>query len=177
MLVSDGRISKHSRSSPLMHFSRIGVGKTILPTRERVCLPSSMDRSARLRYRYVLWRSEKKTLPHFIPCKSEPHLAGKSVVYKDIGTIDFRSECPDRSRGQQIPIVLRLEEFSQRFSVPLDVHLNKAQNSKKRMHEGEDRGVNVSGTAFAIVKSLRIDRTSDVCAFTIREDYQGGASH
>lgn len=51
------------------------------------------------------------------------HLRWKGIVDENIGSIHFRTEGPDRSGRQQIPVVLGLEEFSQGLPVPLNAHL------------------------------------------------------
>lgn len=59
---------------------------------------------------------------------SEPHLAGKGVVDEDVRSVDLRPEGPDGSCSQQVPVVLGLEELSQRLPIPLDANLQKRIN-------------------------------------------------
>lgn len=57
------------------------------------------------------------------PILRPANLAGKSVVDENVGPVDLGPEGPDRSRREEIPVVLGLEELSQSFPVPLDADL------------------------------------------------------
>lgn len=45
--------------------------------------------------------------------QNKPHLRGQCVVHQDVGPCGVGPEGPDGPGGQQIPVVFRLEEFSQ----------------------------------------------------------------
>lgn len=50
-------------------------------------------------------------------------LAGEGIIDKNVRPIDIRPECPDRSGGEKVPVVLGLEKLSQGLPVPLDANL------------------------------------------------------
>lgn len=60
------------------------------------------------------------------------HLAGKCVIHQNVRPVELRAERPDRSSSQQVPVVLGLEELSQRLPVPFDAHLSRHENPSLR---------------------------------------------